>query len=887
MVVCMSRMIFLFFCFLMTSRAEEEYPVGWHNIPGVAIEVVDFLSLHPEVDLIFSYFEGSWSLVDRLDRPRNSSFASLSMLDPDRAYWIHSNPIHSIRIDGTQGNIAISFAASGTSTAVDFKFSYSLDNGLSWKESTNLTGPTQITIPSTENQIIWFSDLDLTGFQENVRIRLDLEMTNPENSGFSEKFTIDPDSEPQGEPSPTLLNFVPGDGDRSVPTSIGRVDLGFSESLLASSILSAGVTILKDEVPIPTSLTLRKNILTVFLPENLEHNAEYRVEVGDTIQSARGRALKQPYSWSFMTEAVPEIDLFEIIPQEQWTETAVRKILHTFAFGGHASDAQIASWALTSPKQAIEEMLTLYPVNYLLSPAQDDSTHLFSQSLTSLAKHWSSSHSEIETGLRPEYDINTEMNAAICTWLTAATKRGLNPFYHKIGLFETNYHLAVNQAKDHSVKELVGYYDRVMVEHSKRTPYQKVLAAAALSPAIAQQYGHADNRFEDGEFYGNEDFAREIHQLFFGILGNSLIDDPDFADYPATLREYTDYSDYHEYISIRHTARALTDMETHGEEDQIVYGTSRHHSGSLEILGQIIEGATAKEKIESLVEYDIKHPESLKNLPVIITKVLADDFMDPATEEVVADAWKQMASKDFLNFIRAYAISTAFHNEKRVKYWTSFDRNLIYHNLTHTSNIVSYNDTAILAKILDAEGVIFFRPLHNVFGGQTGLEASESGKILKEAFNTSAARHEETLNPNGNYGGQAWERNWGVQISREGTNGYQVDKIAELLWNKLIADGLKNFGILERAQTYALLAEAKDFASVVNSDSPPTFYSADQISSDPSLVETLNSLALSKMEYLDDYRDNRNQHRWEQNYRIGIALAFMAATPYMFAQEGL
>ena len=70
MVVCMSRMIFLFFCFLMTSRAEEEYPVGWHNIPGVAIEVVDFLSLHPEVDLIFSYFEGSWSLVDRLDRPR-------------------------------------------------------------------------------------------------------------------------------------------------------------------------------------------------------------------------------------------------------------------------------------------------------------------------------------------------------------------------------------------------------------------------------------------------------------------------------------------------------------------------------------------------------------------------------------------------------------------------------------------------------------------------------------------------------------------------------------------------------------------------------------------------------------------------------------------------
>ena len=38
---------------------------------------------------------------------------------------------------------------------------------------------------------------------------------------------------------------------------------------------------------------------------------------------------------------------------------------------------------------------------------------------------------------------------------------------------------------------------------------------------------------------------------------------------------------------------------------------------------------------------------------------------------------------------------------------------------------------------------------------------------------------------------------------------------------------------------------------------------------------------------LDNYKDNRNINRWEDNYRIGMALAFMAATPYMFAQEGL
>ena len=60
--------------------------------------------------------------------------------------------------------------------------------------------------------------------------------------------------------------------------------------------------------------------------------------------------------------------------------------------------------------------------------------------------------------------------------------------------------MAVNQDKDLSVKELIGYYDRIMTEHSKRTPYQKVLAAAAISPAIAQQYKHNENRFEEGQF---------------------------------------------------------------------------------------------------------------------------------------------------------------------------------------------------------------------------------------------------------------------------------------------------------------------------------------------------------------------------------------------------
>lgn len=42
-----------------------------------------------------------------------------------------------------------------------------------------------------------------------------------------------------------------------------------------------------------------------------------------------------------------------------WTETAVRKVLHVFAYGGQASDAQISTWAEMAPRDAIQQMLTL------------------------------------------------------------------------------------------------------------------------------------------------------------------------------------------------------------------------------------------------------------------------------------------------------------------------------------------------------------------------------------------------------------------------------------------------------------------------------------------------------------------------------------------------
>ena len=879
----MNIFLLLFLCFTFPLFGAVPYSSGWHNVPGVETDVVEFMDQHPEVDLIFSY-EGSWNLVDRLDRPRNTSYASFDYLDPDRAYWIHANPIHSIVINGDRNNIGISFIVSEEVQSAELEFSFSIDDGLSWNKSDNLTGSLNLNMPSDNNQIIWYSDRDILTVQDKVRIRFKMIINGSEVSGFSHRFTIDPDS--SNAPSPTLLNFIPGVDDERVPTSIGRIDIHFSEHLLASSILNSRVKVLDGDDVLPTSISVNNDKLAILIPQKLKYDSQYSIQVDNSITSSRGVSLTQSYSWNFRTENQPNLNLFEIVPQEDWTETSIRKILHIFAFGGHATDEQISKWASMSPEQAIEEILTLYPVNYLLSPAQGDTAHIHARTLLSLSKHWSSTHSEVRSGLRHEYDAETELNAAVCTWITASTKSGLNPFFHKIGLFETNYHMAVNQDKDLSVKELIGYYDRIMTEHSKRTPYQKVLAAAAISPAIAQQYKHNENRFEEGQFFGNEDFAREIHQLFFGILGESEIQDPAFSTY-LSLNNYDDYSDYHEFVSVRNTARALTDMKTDGQEDKITYGTQNHHNESLEILGRSVPGINAKEKIEELVDYDIEHPESLKYLPLIITKVLADDLMDETTEQIVSQAWTSMESKDFLRFLRSYAISTIFHNSKRVKFLNSFDRNLVYHNTTHHSNLVSYNDTSILAKLLTKEGALFFRPIHNVFGGQTGLEASESSKILKEAFNTSSTRHGETIDARGVYGQKAWERDWGVEISRQDTNDYEVRKITEFLWQKLIADGLKNLGVLERAEIYALLAEGKDFSNVVDSNNPDRIYSTEEILSDPDINSKYQNLSETKLNYLDNYKDNRNINRWEDNYRIGMALAFMAATPYMFAQEGL
>ncbi|MCJ8347803.1 DUF1800 family protein, partial [bacterium] len=445
------------------------------------------------------------------------------------------------------------------------------------------------------------------------------------------------------------------------------------------------------------------------------------------------QALEQRQVYHFRVQDYDGFQEIPMIPDEDWDQAAVRKVLHTFSFGGFASDQQIEKWADMSPIQASEQILKMDPVNEKLSPADHyDNLQLRASNLSDLSSYLHSPYGPIKESNRSYY-LTTNWNGPENLFLLAATKRGLNPFYHRIGLMETNYHMAVNQNVGVSTKQLVAYYDDVMTQHRASQPYQDILGHAAASPAIAVQYNHRNNRFS-GTFRGNEDFAREFHQLFFGVLGRQ---DSKFTSYPSYNSFQGDYLKYHENVTIRNTARALTDMVVDRDNYSIMYGSQNHYSADLEIIGQKITGDQAYEKLLNLARLTIHHEESEKNLPLMIIRHLADDNMDSETQDALSNAWKKMSDKSLIQFLRNYAVSSLFHNSNRIKYWNSFERNILMVNLANLNNLSNYDRGAILSSNLSKEDVSEFRPSHDVFGGQTSIEAASSGAIFQAAHDFS------------------------------------------------------------------------------------------------------------------------------------------------------
>ena len=591
----------------------------------------------------------------------------------------------------------------------------------------------------------------------------------------------------------------------------------------------------------------------------------------DSLSTSNSANLPSNPSQSSQTDRVTIQTLgLPTVSDEEWDDTAVRKVLHTFAYGGHATDAQIAAWADMPPDQAIVEMLTFEEHNLLLSPvtaSNYDQLDKRDGTLRGLGEFWSSDdpRNGIPEEHRETYRIDKWTVDNI--WVRAATSRGLNPFRQKIGLWETNYHLVVNMDATVSPLQMVRYYDDIMAALERGTPYQDVLTTAATSSAIATQYGHFRNRFKNGICFCNEDFAREYHQLFFGVLGDY---DPD----------------YHETVTIKNTAKALTDMSIERNEagirtGNISFGVEFHYPGILEILETDYWGEDMPDRIDQLSQDEINHPESLDNLPVMIISGLADDNLNDAKIAQIRSAWAAMQPKDLLAFLRAYAVSTLFHSEDRIKYLSSIDRHMLIANKVGLNNEENYLD---LHGVMDYtnEDVRVFHPTHNVFGSQTGVEASSSADVFRNNYNRVTRSDYRYRNASGESYGRLWERDWGSIVPIGETGEYVVRDVAEWLWNRFIGDGLKHFGPLERAHVYALLASNRDLIYLVSPEDLSRVITAMELETEPALIALVNSLSTQSLP-LDSIDTDEKRYA---NERIGQAINFIVATPYIFAQEG-
>ncbi len=533
------------------------------------------------------------------------------------------------------------------------------------------------------------------------------------------------------------------------------------------------------------------------------------------------------------------------LTRSSWDERAVRKVLKIFAFGGHATNAQIYNWANMRPQLAISQMLTFDQHNARLSPLSQGEryTELASQygTINEFYDFIGSPTADhpIPVSERDNLDRNGYRFAS--TFGRMVAMRGLNPFRQRIGFWETNYHLATNRNAGVSRDQMLEYYRVIMDAHERRVPYHEVMGVAAKSAAVAMQYGHRRNtcsnayfdrdgvcqtRLVDGEsacqFQGNADFGREIFQLFFGIFG---INDPT-----------------HEDVNIENASRMLTGMnvpyiEDFGFDTKVTFENCRHHKdqyGPLMILGNPITGFDASAKIDNLMPILMDNAESKANLPVYIISSLADDSMTDAKRTLLRQAWEQLgSSKDFLTFIHAYATSQMFHSPDHVKYLTSFERAYYLANKYNIDNIEAFlsndyvSDSGRAGREIDDvmsgdNASEVFEPLHNVFGGQTSLEASDSAVAFEKNYNRSATKENwqfEAALPSSCDAcdqGDPWSKDWTKVIPAE-NGAYSAEYVARWLWNHAVGN-MDNYTELERAQLLSILGAVRQ--APVNGEEP-------------------------------------------------------------------
>ncbi len=591
------------------------------------------------------------------------------------------------------------------------------------------------------------------------------------------------------------------------------------------------------------------------------------------------------------------------VPSSEWSELHVRRVLQAFANGGQPDDARLQRWADLEPELAITEMLTFEPVNLALSPlGAGYAPAQFCDSLEATMAFLSSDDpaNPMRAENRPWYatldqdDPIANPLHLYLAWTRVMHTPGCNGFLHKTALYLTNYHAAISV--DNSGPTLMrSYYDDTVAALADGADFVELMTLAASHAALARAYGHMDNQFDrDGEFNGNDDFAREYFQLLFGIQGTT--EDPI----------------YHENVTIEHNAWLLSGMALDAEPnawgsefvlDWLVApidfsdhydaagrprpNTRRHYRSDLgadsclEILREPICGANALEKLIALGPVAARHPESLAATPLNFIRFFGDDRLDAEEAADLQAAWLE-ADFDLLAFLRAYAVSTRFHAPGTVKLRNAFDRNLLIHNanqLTTEQLDAELFFEGPLVRMFN-QGALVFAPVRDVFGGQTGNDVANDRFVFKRAWDANVDDPGYLGRPSAYYlpapeaEYRLWRRDWGAAIPPNRWGEHRVSEVADWLWNHFIGDGGARFDAVARAQVHAMLATGYDFGVLMERQDPDRAWTA------ADLQRADLAMASAK---LGDFRLNLASE--EGNERVGLAVNFITALPWTFALE--
>jgi len=619
-------------------------------------------------------------------------------------------------------------------------------------------------------------------------------------------------------------------------------------------------------------------------------------------QLAPATTLAQAYH--FPPSAGISLAGLQTIKREDWNTSSVRRVLQAFAFGGHASDRQIEQWARMAPQAAIKQMLNFDAVNERLSAPDEGLSEWQCTSMTELQKLWSSGQptNPVRQFDRDYYAILFEQQEQLSpvglylTWPRAMHTRGCNLFLHKTAFYLTNYHASIH-VQNAGVGLIRDYYDdtvRALMESSR---FEDLMLEAATNGAVALAYGHFASYVHPftGEFYGNDDFAREYFQLLFGIEGTT--EDPD----------------YHEGVTIKNNARLLTGMMLDAEPDRFdslapidwlltgidfsdhvdaagrdIYNRTAHIDfrngplSCLEILHQQICGATARDKLMALGPVAASHPESEANIPLKLVRFFGDTVITAEEAEHLQTAW-QDAERDLLKFLRSYAISTQFHADDSFKYWSAFERNLIMHNAATLDNEESFAKPFFLGPAVPMfqQNAQVFAPIRDVFGGQTGNDAAKDRFGFRNAWSQNV-ENPEALGTNQQVyrlaedgAPQFWRKDWSSVIPANAAGEYIVGEVAQWLWQRFIGDGGINFDLIAQAQVHALLATGFDFAAVMDRENIDAIYNSSDLE-DGFAAEVNRELAAMAMDFGNP----------DEQGRVGMAVNFITMTPFAFARTG-